>query len=90
MPPERGGALVPARARPQTEAPAVCVLNRAASELSGGVSDRTIGTGEALEAEGTSARRPFPAPRFNRKFWSAGDYDPGVGSSGPHPSTAQC
>ncbi|KAF8716741.1 hypothetical protein HU200_025826 [Digitaria exilis] len=73
----------------QTEAQAACVLNRAASELSGGVGDRTIDAGEALEAEGTSARRSFPAPRFNRKFWSAGDYDPGAGSSAPQHPTVQ-
>lgn len=92
VPPERGGAPASAVARPQsTQAPPACVLNRAASELSGdGVGDRiTGGAGEALENEGALATRPLPAPRFSRKFWSAGDYGAAAaaGSSAPqHPS----
>ncbi|XP_072150127.1 protein MICRORCHIDIA 6 [Setaria viridis] len=72
---------------PQTQAQAACVFNRAASELSGGIGYRTSGADEALE--GTSARRPCPAPRLSRKFWSAGDYDAGAGSSAPQPQTVQ-
>jgi hypothetical protein len=70
---------------------AACVLNRAASELSGGVGGRgrASGTGEALE--GTSARSPCLAPRLSRKFWSAGDYDAAATGSAPQPpSMSQC
>ena len=85
---ERGGAPVLTGVQPQTLAEAACVLNRAASELSGGIGDRTSGADEA--SEGTSARRPCPAPRLSRKFWGAGDYDAGAGSSAPQPSMPQC
>ncbi|OEL25832.1 Protein MICRORCHIDIA 6 [Dichanthelium oligosanthes] len=85
LPLERvGGGRVLAGVQPQTQAQAACVLNRAASELLGGIGDRTSCADEALE--GTSARRPFPAPRFSRKFWSAGDYDAAAGSSAPQPT----
>jgi hypothetical protein len=64
---------------PQTQAQAACVLNQAASELSSGTGYQTSSADEALE--GTSAHRPCPAPRLSRKFWGAGDYDVGAGSS---------
>ena len=85
---ERGGARVLTGVQPQTLAEAACALNRAASELSGGIGDRTSCADEAFE--GTSVRRPCPAPRFSRKFWGAGDYDAGAGSSAPQPSMPQC
>ena len=85
---ESGGARVLTGVQPQTLAEAACALNRAASELSGGIGDRTSGADEA--SEGTSARRPCPAPRLSRKFWGAGDYDAGAGSSVPQPSMPQC
>jgi len=85
---ERGGAPVLTGVQPQTLAEAACALNRAASELSGGIGDRTSCADEAFE--GTSVRRPCPAPRFSRKFWGAGDYDAGAGSSAPQPSMPQC
>ncbi|PAN28003.1 hypothetical protein PAHAL_5G124200 [Panicum hallii] len=81
---ERGGARVLTGVQPQTLAEAACALNRPASELSGGIGDRTSCADEAFE--GTSVRRPCPAPRFSRKFWSAGDYDAGAGSSAPQPT----
>ncbi|CAL5065751.1 unnamed protein product [Urochloa decumbens] len=86
---QSGGALVLAGVHPQTQVQAACVLNRAASELSsGGIGYyRTSGADGALE--GTSAPRPCPAPRFSRKFWSAGDYDAGAGSSAPQPQTVK-
>ncbi|CAL4954092.1 unnamed protein product [Urochloa decumbens] len=87
LPSELGGARVLASVHPQTQAQAVCVLNQAASELSGGIDYRTSGADGALE--GTSAPRPCPAPRFSRKFWSAGDYDAGAGSSAPQPQTVK-
>jgi hypothetical protein len=90
----QGGSTSQAMAlplQPQAQA-AACVLNRAASELLGGTGYRTSGADEALE--GTSARRPCPTPRFSRKFWGAGDYDAGAGSSARQPqstyTTAQC
>ena len=78
---ERGGT----RVLPQTQTQAACVLNQAASELSGGVSDRSISADEALK--GTSARRPCsaPPPRLSRKFWGAGDYDAAARRSAPQP-----
>ncbi|CAO2166712.1 unnamed protein product [Urochloa humidicola] len=85
LPSELGGARVLAGVHPQTQAP--CVLSQAASELSDGIGYRTSGTDGALE--GTSAPRPCPAPRFSRKFWSAGDYDAGAGSSAPQPQTVR-
>ncbi|CAO2177890.1 unnamed protein product [Urochloa humidicola] len=83
LPSERGGARVLAAVHPQTS----CVLNRAASDLSGGIDYQTSGADGTLE--GTSAPLPCPAPRFSRKFWSAGDYDAGAGSSAPQPQTVQ-
>ncbi|XP_066315235.1 protein MICRORCHIDIA 6-like [Miscanthus floridulus] len=85
LPLERGGT----RVLPQTQPQAACVLNQAASELSGGVSDRSISADEALE--GTSARRPCsaPPPRLSRKFWGAGDYDAAKGRSAPQPPSLQ-
>jgi hypothetical protein len=79
-----GGARVLAGLQPQAQPrQAACVLNRAASELSGGVGDRASNAGEALE--GTSARSPCVAPRLSRKFWSAGDYDAAATGSAPQP-----
>lgn len=93
LPSEHGaGARVLAGLQPQAQShQAACVLNRAASELSGGVGGRgrASGTGEALE--GTSARSPCLAPRLSRKFWSAGDYDAAATGSAPQPpSMSQC
>lgn len=68
---------------PQTQPQAACVLNKAASEVSGDVSDQSISAYEALE--GTSTRRPCSAPRLSRKFWGAGDYDAAAGRSTPQP-----
>jgi hypothetical protein len=81
LPLERGGT----RVLPQTQPQAACVLKQAASELSGGISDRSISADEALE--GTSARRPCsaPPPWLSRKFWGAGDYDAATGRSAPQP-----
>nr|AGT16253.1 hypothetical protein SHCRBa_190_D01_F_220 [Saccharum hybrid cultivar R570] len=85
LPLERGGT----RVLPQTQPQAACVLNQAASELSGGISDRSISADEALE--GTSARRPCsaPPPRLSRKFWGAGDYDAATGRSASQPPSLQ-
>ncbi|XP_066373215.1 protein MICRORCHIDIA 6-like [Miscanthus floridulus] len=50
LPSEHGGARVLAGLQPQAQPQAAaCVLNRAASELSGGVGGRTSGADEALE-----------------------------------------
>ncbi|CAO2182619.1 unnamed protein product [Urochloa humidicola] len=87
LPSEPGGARVLAALHPQTQPQAACVLNQAASELSGGIEYRTSGADGALE--GTSAPRPCPVPRFSRKFWDAGEYDAGAGSSAPQPQTVQ-
>lgn len=72
---------------PQTQPQAACVLNKAASEVSGDVSDQSISAYEALE--GTSTRRPCSAPRLSRKFWGAGDYDAAAGRSTPQPLSLQ-
>ncbi|KAL6614330.1 hypothetical protein ACP70R_036600 [Stipagrostis hirtigluma subsp. patula] len=68
------------------QAPGACVMNQAASDLSGGGGDRSC-PDEAHEA--TSARRPCPAPRISRKFWSAGDYEAEAGSSARPPQNVQ-
>lgn len=81
---DRSGTRVLGRLQPQTGPQAACILNRTASELSGGIS-----ADEALE--GTSASRPCSAPWSSRKFWGAGDYDAVVGGAEPQPqSMSQC
>ncbi|WVZ68504.1 hypothetical protein U9M48_017438 [Paspalum notatum var. saurae] len=87
LPLQRGGARVLNGSQPQTQAEAACVLNRAASELTSGVGDRTSSADEALEDN--SVRRHWPAPRLSRKFWSAGDYDAAAGTSVPQPQVVQ-
>lgn len=88
LPSEHGGARVfAAGLQPQAQPHAApCVLNRAASELSGGgAGGRTSGADEALV--GTSGGRPCVAPRMSRKFWSAGDYDVAATGSAPQPQS---
>ncbi|XP_062186461.1 protein MICRORCHIDIA 6-like [Phragmites australis] len=79
---ERGGARGAAWVQPQ----AACVLNRAASELSGGCGDRSSADGAH---EGTSVSHPFSSPRISRKFWSAGEYEAAARSSARQPQGVQ-